>query len=185
MFKDLNDKVKMKRFINRFILLVLVCSGRYAPVTAGDIGYGGSVIYNFQAEGFGADLRVKIPVYTRLYVVPEVSYFPAFDPYHEYFAGLAFHYELLKLGNYYLYPVAGAYYNHWINADDFAPGQKKQQNFSPQAGAGLVRARGCIRPFIENRYDFNWKEDNLRIGILFYPGSCGGGKEKCPPTSNF
>lgn len=41
------------------------------------IGYGASAIYNFQAEGIGADLRVRIPTpINNLYVVPEISYYP-------------------------------------------------------------------------------------------------------------
>ncbi|MEO5572365.1 MAG: hypothetical protein ABIT08_04815 [Bacteroidia bacterium] len=144
-------------------------------------GYGAAIIYNFATAGFGADLRVKVPISDRLYAVPEISYFPGFNPYHEGFAGVALHYEILTIYNYNLYLLAGGYYNDWFNADDFAPAQKMQNNFSPQAGGGLVRSWGCIRPFIENRYDFKWKEDNLRIGIYWYPGSCGK-KEKCPPS---
>lgn len=145
-------------------------------------GYGGSVIYNFATEGFGADLRVKIPIRNNLSAVPEVSYFPSFNRYHELYAGVALHYEIYALGSYNLYLAAGGYYNNWLNADDFAPGQKKQTNFVLQAGGGLVRNYGCVRPFIENRYDFKWKENNLRIGILIYPGSCGRKNEKCPPN---
>jgi len=151
-------------------------------------GYGVSVIYNFHATGWGAALRAKIPVKGKLFAVPEVSYFPSFNDYHEYYAGAALHYELFSIGSYIFYPLAGGYYNNWINAEDFAPGQRKKNNFVAEAGAGLVRSYGCIRPFIENRYNFKWKEDNLRIGIYWYPRSCssgGGGrsrKEKCPPV---
>src|SRR4051812_30890600 len=67
------------------------------------IGYGGSLIYNFHANGFGADLRMKIPVANRLSAVPEFSYFPAFNDYHEFYAGLALHYEIARLGSYNLY----------------------------------------------------------------------------------
>jgi hypothetical protein len=147
-------------------------------------GYGASVIYNFQAAGLGADLRVRIPVVNRMFFVPEVSYFPPFNRYHDLYAGGAFHYEVLTIRNYNLYVLGAAYYNNWINAEDFAPEQKKKNNFDPEAGLGLVKNRGCWRPFIENRYGFKWKEDNLRIGIYYYPGQCGKSrrKEKCPPV---
>ena len=143
------------------------------------IGYGAAVMYNFHAASFGADLRIKIPLAPRLSAVPQVSYFPAFNDYHEFYAGSSFHYEIKRLGNYNLYLLASGYYNDWINAEEFAPGQKKEHNFAYDAGAGLVRNYGCVRPFIEDAYDFKWKENILRIGIYIYPGACGG-KEKCP-----
>lgn len=145
-------------------------------------GYGAGVIYNFQAEGFGAEVRVRIPVIGNLYAVPEISYFPSFNRYHDLFAGGALQYDLFALRSYTFYPLVGAYYHNWLNADDYAPEQRKQHNLSPQAGAGLVRNRGCWRPFIEDRYDFKWKENHLHLGIYYYPGQCGNSrkKEKCP-----
>jgi hypothetical protein len=147
------------------------------------IGYGASAIYNFQAEGIGADLRVRIPTpVNNLYVVPEISYYPPFNRYHELYAGGALQYDILRIRSYNLYLLGAAYYNFWINADDYAPEGKKKHNFAPEVGGGLVRNRGCWRPFIENRYDFKWKEDNLRIGIYYYPGQCRKStrREKCP-----
>jgi hypothetical protein len=143
------------------------------------VGYGGSLIYNFHATGFGADLRVKIPIVSRLSVVPQVSYFPAFNDYHELYAGAALHYEFARLGNWNLYIHGAGFYNDWMNAEDYAPGQKKQHNFAYEAGGGIVRSYGCIRPFLEDGYDIKWKENSLRIGIYIYPGACGG-KEDCP-----
>lgn len=166
--------------INSCIVLLHPASAQRRERPA--VGYGAAIIYNFATEGFGLDLRAKIPTINRLSVVPEVSYYPAFNNYHELYAGAALHYEVLTLfGSYNLYAAGGGYYNNWLNADDFAPGQKKQNNFAPEAGGGLVRNHGCIRPFIEDRYDFKWKENNLRIGIYWYPRSCGQ-KEKCPPA---
>jgi len=147
-------------------------------------GYGGSIIYNFHANSFGADLRVKIPVVGKLYAVPQVSYFPAFNDYHELYAGLALHLEIARLGNYNLYIHGAGFYNHWINAEDYAPGQDKVNNFAYEAGGGLVRSYGCVRPFIEDGYDFKWRENSLRIGIYIYPGACGG-KEKCPAYDDY
>jgi hypothetical protein len=149
--------------------------------TRDGVGYGAAIIYNFATQGFGAELRAKIPIRNRLSVVPEISYFPSFNPYHELYAGAALHYEIYTLGNYNLYIAGGGYYNDWMNASDFIPGQKSQNNFVAEAGGGLVRNYGCIRPFIEDRYDFKWKENSLRIGIYWYPGACGR-KEKCPPS---
>ena len=178
-------KINFQKIFSFLFILITFCfcnnSNAQRRKTSDPIGYGGSIIYNFQTAGFGADLRVKIPIRYHLSAVPEISYFPGFNPYHEAFGGVALHYEFYTLRSYNLYVLGGGYYNYWINADDFAPGQNLKSNFSPQAGGGLVRNNGCIRPFIEYRYDFKWKENNLRIGIYLYPGSCGRKKEKCPP----
>lgn len=176
----MNKKV---RFFICWSFIAINCIAYSTSSKAQETGYGGSIIYNFQIESFGIDLRAKIPLYRRLFVVPEISYFPGFNPYHELYAGAALQYELFNISRYTFYLSGGGYYNNWINANDFAPGQKKQNNLSPQAGGGLIRSRGCIRPFIEDRYDFHWKENTLRIGIMFYPGSCGRSKEKCPTIS--
>lgn len=176
-----------------FVLLAVLTSAQLFsnPVQAQavknekkSIGYGACLIYNFHATSFGADVRVKIPVYRKLSVVPQFSYFPAFNDYHEYYAGAALHLELARVGTYNLYILGAGFYNHWINAEEFAPGQRKERNFAYEAGAGLVRSFGCIRPFIEDGYDFKWKENSLRIGIYIYPGSCGG-KEKCPAYDEY
>ena len=143
------------------------------------VGYGASLIYNFHATGLGADIRMKIPVYRRLSFVPQASYFPAFNDYHEYYGGAALHLELARLGTYSFYILGAGFYNEWINAETYAPGQDKRVNFAYEAGAGLVRRYGCIRPFIENGYDLKWMENSLRIGLYIYPGSCVA-KEKCP-----
>jgi hypothetical protein len=155
---------------------------QYRRVVKPGWGYGAGIIYNFHVEGFGAEARIKIPLIRNLSLVPEFSYFPGFNEYHEYYAGGALHYELLNLGSYNFYVAAGGYYNNWLNYDEFTPDNRNKTNFVFEAGGGLVRNHGCIRPFIEDRYDFKWKENSLRIGIYIYPRSCNGsgGKEKCP-----
>ena len=73
------------------------------------IGYGASAIYNFQAEGIGADLRVRIPTpVNNLYVVPEISYYPPFNRYHELYAGGALQYDILRIRRYNLYLLGAA-----------------------------------------------------------------------------
>jgi hypothetical protein len=178
---------KTSRTIYSF-LIISICIALFSSASAQrrtkpGWGYGAAIIYNFATEGFGADVRVKIPIRNRLSAVPEISYFPGFNRYHEFYAGLALHYEIFTIKSYNLYLAAGGYYNNWMNADEFIPGARKQNNFVFEAGGGLVRNRGCFRPFIEDRYDFKWKENNLRIGIYWYPGYCRSGKkEKCPPS---
>jgi hypothetical protein len=165
-----------------FLVILSVSANAQRRKVSKPWGYGAGVIYNFQAESFGAEVRMRIPVTGKLYAVPEVSYYPSFNRYHDLFAGGALQYDLFAIRSYNFYPLAGAYYHNWLNVDEYAPGQRKKHNLSPQAGVGLVRNRGCWRPFIEDRYDFKWKEDHLRIGIYYYPGQCGKSrsKEKCP-----
>ncbi len=175
---------QIKIFIISIAITLAVClsAGVFAQAVKKEkqsIGYGASFIYNFHATSFGADVRVKIPLLKRLSGVPQLSYFPALNDYHEIYAGAALHLEIFRIGSYNFYLLGAGYYNDWMNAEDFAPGQKKQHNFAYEAGGGLVRSYGCIRPFIENGYDFKWKENSLRIGLYIYPGACGG-KEKCP-----
>jgi hypothetical protein len=167
------------------VLMFILCFDLFFPVSAqrrsrDGIGYGAAVIYNFATEGFGIDIRAKIPIRSRLSIVPEISYYPSFNSYHEFYGGAALHYEFYALRNYNLYAATGGYYNDWMNAGEFITGEKEQTNFVCEAGGGLVRNYGCIRPFIEDRYDFKWKENNLRIGIYWYPGACKK-NEKCPP----
>ena len=174
----------VRYFFSVLILIIVIYCGTDARAQAvkrekQGVGYGASIIYNFHAASLGADVRVKIPLTKKIFFVPEFSYFPSFNDYHEYYAGAAFHFEIARLGTYNLYLLGAGYYNDWMNAEDFAPGQKKRYNFAYEAGIGLVRSFGCIRPFIEDGYDFKWRENSLRIGIYIYPGACAR-KEKCP-----
>jgi hypothetical protein len=168
-----------------YLLLSIGCLGSFQSHAQAvkrekkGIGYGGSVIYNFHAGSLGADLRMKIPVVKKLSFVPQFSYFPSFNDYHEFYAGAALHLEIARLGAYNLYIHGAGFYNQWMNAEEFAPGQNKENNFAFEAGGGLVRSYGCVRPFIEDGYDFKWRENSLRIGIYIYPGACSR-KEKCP-----
>jgi hypothetical protein len=143
------------------------------------VGYGASIAYNFMTEGFAGGLRARIPLARYFYIVPEADYFPSFNEYHEFYVGAALQYDLFSIGSFNFYALGAGYYNNWLNADDFAPGQKKENNFAPEAGGGMVRNKGCIRPFIEDRYDFKWEENHLHIGIYWYPGACNK-QEKCP-----
>ena len=183
MTKNMSKIIKVSSIFGLFFFMTVAgsfsCFGQAVKREKQTIGYGASAIYNFHATSFGADVRVRIPVLKKLYAVPQFSYFPAFNDYHEFYAGAALQLEIARIRTYNLYLLGAGFYNDWINAEDYAPGQKKQQNFAYEAGAGLVRSFGCIRPFIEDGYDFKWKENSLRIGLYIYPGSCGG-KEKCP-----
>jgi len=155
-----------------FILIVFGISSSYAQKNAKEIGVGGAVIYNFQTEGFGAELRGDFRLSRHFAIVPEVSYFPSFNPIHELYAGVSAHYLFPITRNIDGYLTAGGFYNDWINAVDYSHGLKKPNNVTAEGGGGLIRSRGCIRPFIESRWDAKWREANLRIGILWFFNSC-------------
>lgn len=144
-------------------------------------GIGGAGIYDFQTEGFGADLRADFHVLENVSIVPEVSYYFSFNPIHELYAGLSIHYLFPVFKSWSPYVSLSALYNNWINANEYSNGLRKADNFTPEVGGGIVRSRGCLRPFVENRYDTKWKESNLRVGVLFYFNSCNCFKKAdCP-----
>src|SRR4051812_21025548 len=135
-------------------------------------GLGVAGIYNFQTEGFGGEMRADFHVLEQVSIVPEVSYYFAFNPIHELYAGLSVHYLVPVFKGWTPYLSLSALYNDWINATEYSNGLRKPNNFAPEAGIGIVRSHGCLRPFIENRYDTKWKEANLRVGVLVYFKNC-------------
>lgn len=146
-------------------------------------GFGPGIVYNLPVNSLAGELRAKIPVWNRFFAVPEVSYFMPFSPIHEFYAGAALHYESpFTLGKFTPYLAAGLYYNNWINVAEYRSSTNDRNNMAPEAGGGLVLSRGCIRPYLEGRYDMRWKEGTIRLGILFYPGDCRirMRKVKCP-----
>ena len=160
------------------LLLLTVAVASYAQKSDSEIGVGGAVIYNFQTEGFGAELRGDYHLNRHFAIVPEVSYFPSFNPIHELYAGLSGHYLFPITRNIDGYFALSIFYNDWINAVAYSHGEKSPNNMAPEGGGGLVRSRGCLRPFIESRWDAQWHEANLRIGLLWFFNSC---KQKdCP-----
>ena len=69
---------KINKRISGFLLVLgFICSfskSVYAQRrTQQATGYGGSIIYNFATTGLGLDLRMKIPLRGRFFIVPEIS----------------------------------------------------------------------------------------------------------------
>ncbi len=142
---------------------------------------GANVNYDFQTNGIGAGLRAYIPVKGQLAISPQVSYFFPFNAITEYYAGMAVQYDLLPKRNWTIYPLVAAYYNRWINYSDYIGSVAKPNNFSEEAGLGMMKGYGCIRPFAEARYDFKWAEFNVQAGLLFFFGDCfGRSVDVCP-----
>lgn len=133
------------------------------------LGLGG--IYNFQTNGFGIDTRAYIPLTYRIAVSPQFHYFIPMTI-HEFYAGLAIQYSLFPERKWTIYPLISAYYNNWVNYNNFEGTIAKQNNLAPEVGLGLMKRTGCLRPFLEGRYDTKWKEANIHLGILFSFGGC-------------
>jgi len=169
-----------------FLLFACFPAGALAQKNSRDLprtGYGFGLVYNVPVQSFGPELKARIPIRRRLYLAPELSYFLPFSPIHELYAGAAAHYELpIPAGRFSPYLAAGAYYNNWMNVDEYRNSLKDRHNFAPEAGAGIILSYGCVRPYLESRYDIRWREATIRIGLLFYPGDCRTRmkKVKCP-----
>lgn len=164
----------------RTIIIFLLLSCRPA-FSQGNWALGASGIYDFQSNSFGAGVRAFIPITGQIAVSPQFNYFFPFNPIHEFYGGLAVQYSLFPDRYWTIYPLAAAYYNRWQNSGDFTGSVAKPNNISEHAGLGLMKNSGCLRPFLEGRYDFKWKEIHLHIGILFYFGDCyTRSTDRCP-----
>jgi hypothetical protein len=162
------------------ILLFFVISCRLA-CAQGNWALGAGGVYDFQTNGIGVGVRAFIPITQNIAVSPQVHYFFPFNTIHELYGGLAVQYSLFPERNWTIYPLMAAYYNRWLNSSDFTGKVAKPDNIAEEAGIGLMKNSGCIRPFIEGRYDFKWKEFDLHAGLLFYFGDCFSmSPDRCP-----
>lgn len=145
-----------------FIVILILSLKGYSQ----KFGMGFSAIYNPQTESFGIGLRAEIPK-DKISIVPQIAYYPAFNKVSEFYAGVSFHLNVLNIKNWNLYTLANGSYNGWLNYNNSQIENAKLSNWDGELGLGLT-TRGCTRPFIEYRYNFKWKETNLRVGVMFY-----------------
>ncbi len=134
-----------------------------------NIGIGADAIYNFQTESIGAGARVSIYPNHRLSIVPQFSYFFAFNKVNEYYAGLALEYKFIIRDKVHFYALAHGAYDNWINYAKSPMKDAKPNNFDLEGGVG-VSTNGCLRPFLEFRYNARFRESNLHLGILYIFG---------------
>ncbi len=156
----------MKKYI--IIILILIIS--IGKLKAGGEGFGASVIYNFQTESFGSGLRINFKPYKVFRIVPQVAYYPSFNKVHEYYVGLGLELNVVKIKQYSFYLLAHGAYNGWVNNTESKMKDAKYSNVALEGGFGVVRNKGCWRPFLEYRYNAWWKEGNLRLGIMYVFG---------------
>ena len=162
----------MARYLLLIILATSLSFSGFAQSSVPEWGIGAAGIYDFQTKGWGAEMRADFHIRKHISIVPEVSYYFPFNPIHELYAGVSVHYLFPVFKGWSPYLSASALYNDWFNAVAYSNGTRKPDNFAPEGGIGIVRSKGCLRPFVEDRYDTKWKEDNLRIGVLWFFRSC-------------
>lgn len=160
------------------IFVILINNNIYSQ----KIGVGVSAIYNFQTEGFAPGLRAEIP-FGRFSIVPQVSYYASFNKVNEYYAGLSLHLNLFNIKSWTFYGLGHGSYNGWMNYGVSPMKDVGYSNWNAELGGGITTTK-CLRPFIESRYNFKWKETNLRIGVMYFFGcnsknkNAGGGRKQ-------
>ncbi len=142
-------------------------------------GIGAGAIYNFQTDGFGGEVRGYFPLSYRLAVSPQFFVFPV-NIVHEFYLGLSAQYTVLFIKNWHLYGLAAGYYNDWYNYANFDSKIAKQNNFAGEVGGGIMRTYGCLRPYLEGRFDTKWKEARIHLGVLISFNDCFAPKVYCP-----
>lgn len=154
-------------------LLVLCCLTAFASLTSKgqNIGIGASGLYNFQTEGWGVGARLSINPNNRLSFVPQFSYYLPSNKVNEYYAGLSIEYKLYLAKKFHLYALMHGAYNSWLNYESSPMEDAQANNWNLEFGGGLT-TNGCWRPFIEYRYNMNFKETHLQVGIMYILG-CG------------
>jgi hypothetical protein len=157
----------MKRIIYIWLIFSIFLTSH---VKADGVGLGLSAVYNLQTESFGAEFRLNLKPSSMFRVIPQVAYYPSFNKIHEYYAGLGFELNVFKIKKYNFYFLAHGGYNGWLNYETSLMKEAKYSNWVLEGGAGLVKNTGCVRPFLEYRYNGRWRETNLRLGLLFVFG---------------
>lgn len=153
--------------LKRLIFIVLIASSIRGK--AQNVGVGADVMYNFQTESFGAGVRVNIFPNNRLSFVPQASYYFAFNKVEEYYLGLSFEYKVIRRERVNIYALAHGAYNNWINYERSPMEGAKPNNWNGELGIGISNNK-CLRPFLEYRYNFKFKETHLRLGLLYIFG---------------
>ena len=151
---------------NKFIITIIIITFFIKnPIFCQQIGLGGSVLYNLQTESFAGSLRADIP-YKRISLVPQITFYPGFNKISEYYISVAAHLDFMGTSKWKMYLIGMLGYNRWSNYDKMPNLSKKPNNWDGEIGLGWT-TRKCLRPFVEYRYNFKWKETNLGIGLIY------------------
>ena len=124
-----------------FILLLLLVN-HFNIYSQDKFSFGFSGVYNFPLNSVGIGLRAQVPIIPKVFVVPQLKYFPSFNTIHELYGGINVHYALVE-GNIrpggfkrsidpeipMIYLAVGAQYNRWINYVETQQSNSKPNNF--------------------------------------------------------
>lgn len=139
-----------------------------------NIGIGADVLYNFQTESIGAGARINFFPNARLSIVPQFSYYFAFNKINEYYAGLGLEFKFIRTQKVNFYAIAHGAYNAWLNYEVSPMKGAQPNNWNLEGGIG-VSTNTCLRPFLEYRYNLKFMETHLRLGVLYIFGCNNGG----------
>jgi hypothetical protein len=168
----------MKNF-KRLIFSVTVLFTISSIGKSQNVGVGADIMYNFQTESFGAGARANIFPNNRLSFVPQASYYFAFNKVEEYYLGLSLEYKVIQREKVNLYALAHGAYNNWLSYERSPMKGAKLNNWNGELGIGISNNK-CLRPFLEYRYNFKFKETHLRLGFLYIFGCSGKDKaDRC------
>jgi hypothetical protein len=147
-------------------------------------GAGGAVIYNFQTNGIGLDIRADIPLKSidfldGISIVPQLAYFPPISKIHEFYIGSSAHLGVYTLNKWKFYVLGNLSYDGWINYENSGKKNAKFSNLGLEGGLGIT-SKKCIRPFMEIRYNVKWKEANVRLGLIYTIKCERRGAVPCP-----
>ena len=157
--------------IKKTVLLLTIIIGPFLSKSQ-DFGVGGAVMYNFQSEGFGFGGRANFYPNNDLSFVPQITFYPGFNTVSEYLVGLSIEYKVIKGYNLNYYLLTHGAFNHWLNADESPLEDAQSINWNLEGGVGIT-TNGCLRPFLEYRYNIKFQDTHLRFGLLYIFG-CGG-----------
>ena len=155
------------------IVIVLFCFGFSPGIFSQNNKIGGSVICNFQTKSLGLGLRAEFPVKSinfleGISLVPQLAYYPPFDPVTEFYLGLGANLGVYRINNWLFYGLTELSYNGWINHEDTEYREGQFSNLGIEGGIGVsVKVKKCLYPFLECRYNAWWSEVFLQLGILY------------------
>jgi hypothetical protein len=172
------------RNLRIFACIILIVTAFIKEVASQQKGIGGALIYNFQTQSLGIDIRSEFPIkkvkfLEGLTVAPQLAYFPWFNKVSEFYIGSSFHLGVYSLGNWVFYGLANISYNGWLNYNKSAMSNAKFSNLGIDGGVGVTN-KSCLRPFMELRYNLKWKECGLRLGLIYSLKCDQRGMVPCP-----
>lgn len=142
------------------------------------VEWGATGMYNLQSESFGLGMRCVFRPHKKIQIVPQASYFFAFNKVHEWTFGAAINAQLLSKGRWSSYSIIHGGFNQWMSYQNSKLKNARLNNWNAEIGAGVSRGKS-VKLFLEWRYNIKFQEAHLQLGFLFSPKLGSTKKEKC------